>query len=237
MISKNEYRFIILNDKTRFNISWILNNRMFYLVFFFILLLLSISAFGVYRIVVPHPKQTEFNILYDNQRNLTEVFKKLKENTIIDSNIINNYNLNDMYIKDISLIPNIMPVEGIVTNGVNLKSKPPHNGLDIAAKFNSNVYSAQKGLIIFADKLDGLGSTIIIAHPNNYYTLYSHLNKIIVSKRDYVKGNQPIGTIGNSGNSEGPHLHFEIWENSNIIDPREIIKEYKLKDVSIKKNI
>ena len=220
-MSNNGYRFIILNDKTRFNISWILNNQIFYLVLLSILLLLSLSAFGIYRIIIPHPKQTEFNMLYDNQRNITEVFK----------------NLNDVYIKDLSLIPNIMPVEGIVTNGVNLNSKPPHNGLDIAAKFNSNVYSAQKGLIIFADKLEELGSTIIIAHPNNYYSLYSHLNKIFVSKRDYVKGNHAIGTIGNSGNSEGPHLHFEIWENSNIIDPREIIKEYKLKDVSIKKNI
>ena len=236
-MSKNEYRLIILNDKTRFNMSLILNNKIFYLMLFFILIFLTLSAFGIYRIIIPHPKQTEFSILYDNQRNLTDIFKKLKENTLIDSGVINNYNLNDFYIKDISLIPNIMPVEGIVTNGVNLKSNPPHNGLDIAAKFNSNVYSAQRGLIIFADKLDELGSTIIIAHPNNYYSIYSHLNKIFVSKRDYVKWNHPIGTIGNSGNSEGPHLHFEIWENSNIIDPREIIKEYKLKDVSIKKNI
>ena len=68
--------------------------------------------------------------------------------------------MNDIYIKDISLIPNIMPVEGIVTNGVNLKSNPPHNGLDIAAKFNSNVYSAQRGLIIFADKLDKLNQIL-----------------------------------------------------------------------------
>jgi len=236
-MSKNEYRFIVLNDKTRFNISLILNNKMFNLVLFLIFLFLSLSSFGIYRIIIPHPKQNEFNILYDNQRNLTEIFKKLKENTLIDSSIINNYNLTDIYIKDVSLVPNIMPVEGIVTNGINLKSNPPHNGLDIAAKFNSNVYSAQKGLIIFAEHLDELGSTIIIAHPNNYYSLYSHLNKIFVSKREYVKSNYPIGTIGESGNSDGPHLHFEIWENSNIIDPREIIKEYKLKDVSIEKNI
>ena len=132
------------------------------------------------------------------------------------------------------LYPYTNEIIGTVPAGTAEHAK---QALDIAAKFNSNVYSAQRGLIIFADKLDELGSTIIIAHPNNYYSLYSHLNKIFVSKRDYVKGNQAIGTIGESGNSDGPHLHFEIWENSNIIDPREIIKEYKLKDVSIKKNI
>ena len=51
--------------------------------------------------------------------------------------------------------------------------------------------------------------------------------------RDYVKSKQVIGTIGESGNSNGPHLHFEIWQNSNIIDPRSLIKEYKENDVSI----
>tara|TARA_B100000029_G_scaffold485607_1_gene539107 strand:- start:22 stop:732 length:711 start_codon:yes stop_codon:yes gene_type:complete len=236
-MSKNEYRFIILNDKTRFNISLIFSNKIFYLILFLILFLLSLSTFGIYRIFTPHPKQSEFNTIYDNQRNLTEILKKLVEDNSLDSNLMKNFNLKKIYLKDISLVPNIMPVEGIVTNGINLKSNPPHNGLDIAAKFNSNVYAAQKGLVIFASSLDELGSTIIIAHPNNYYSLYSHLNKIFVSKRDYVKGNQSIGTIGESGNSDGPHLHFEIWENSNIIDPRELIKEYKLKDVSIKKNL
>ena len=234
---KNRYRFIILNEKTQFNISLMLNNKMFYLIIFFMISLISFAAFGIYRIILPHPNKVEFNTLYDNQRNLSAIIKKINKSDLEDSSIINNYSFKDIYIKDISITPNIMPVKGIVTRGVDLKSKPPHNGLDIAAKLNSNVYSSQKGLVIFAERLNELGSTIIIAHPNNYYSLYSHLNKIFVSNREYVKANHPIGTIGESGNSEGPHLHFEIWENSNIIDPREIIKEYKLKDVSIKENI
>ena len=108
-----------------------------------------------------------------------------------------------------------------------------HNGLDIAAKLNSPIYAAQEGLVVFADSLIDLGNTIIISHPNNFITLYSHLNKIKVHMRDYVKSKQMIGTIGESGNSNGPHLHFEIWQNSNIIDPRSLIKEYKENDVSI----
>ena len=64
-MSKNEYRFIILNDKTRFNISLIFSNKIFYLILFFILFLLSLSTFGIYRIFTPHPKQSEFNTIYD----------------------------------------------------------------------------------------------------------------------------------------------------------------------------
>ena len=59
-------------------------------------------------------------------------------------------------------------------------------------------------------------------------------NKRKVNKRDYVKNNQHIGYVGNAENDEGPHLHFEIWHNNVIIDPRDLIKEYKTNDVSIR---
>ena len=50
----------------------------------------------------------------------------------------------------------------------------------------------------------------------------------------YVKKNQLLGFAGQSGNSDGPHLHFEIWQNDNIIDPRNLINEYRINDVSIR---
>ena len=76
--------------------------------------------------------------------------------------------------------------------------------------------------------------TIIVAHPNNYFSLYSHLNGTNVKQRDYVSKGEIIGNIGESGKSDGPHLHFEIWKNSHIIDPRNLFNEYKVNDVSIK---
>ena len=88
-------------------------------------------------------------------------------------------------------------------------------------------------MIVFSNPLGDYGNTIIIAHPNSYYSVYSHLNKSIVKERKYVKANQVIGYVGQTGNSDAPHLHFEIWKNHHIIDPRNLIKEYKIKDVSI----
>ena len=86
--------------------------------------------------------------------------------------------------------------------------------------------------MVVSDLLNDYGNTIIISHPNGYYTVYS-LGKSIVSQRDYLSANQTIGYVGQTGNSNGPHLHFEIWKNNHILDPRDFIEEYKLKDVSV----
>ena len=126
-----------------------------------------------------------------------------------------------------------MPVEGIVTKGI-LGNDPTHYGIDIAAKLYTKVKAAQQGMVIFSGANNEYGLTVIVAHPNNYYTQYSHLNKALVIQREFVEQGEYIGTIGESGKSDGPHLHFEIWKNNIIIDPRNIIKEYKNKDVSVK---
>jgi murein DD-endopeptidase MepM/ murein hydrolase activator NlpD len=190
-------------------------------------------TFGLFRIIKPHPKQDEFNKLKNHQINSMNFIHNI---TALDTAYLKEHEINDFYIENIKMIPNNMPVEGIVTRGLTEIKNTQHNGLDIAAKFNSPVFPAQEGLIIFCDNLPDLGKTIIISHPNNYFSLYSHLNKTYVKPLEYVKVKAKIGTIGESGNSDGPHLHFEIWQNSNIIDPRSIIKEYKINDVSIKEN-
>ena len=122
----------------------------------------------------------------------------------------------------------------IVTRGLSNNNTAPHNGIDIAAKSNSEVRAAQEGMIIFSNFLNDYGNTIIIAHPNHYYSVYSHLKKSLFKERNYVSSNQVVGYVGQTGNSDAPHLHFEIWKNHHIIDPRNLIKEYKIKDVSIK---
>ena len=232
MLKKN-YRLILLNEKTRFNQSFSINKSGLFFLYFILLSITFFMSFGVFRIFKPHSTQQEFNILKNNQNDMLYVLKNI---TNIDSTILENEKINNLYVKNIKMVPDNMPVKGIVTRGLVNSKQNPHNGLDIAAKLNSQIYAAQEGLIIFANNLHDLGNTIIISHPNNYFTLYSHLDKIDVSPRQYIKVNQKIGTIGESGNSDGPHLHFEIWQNSNIIDPRSIIKEYKINDVSIQED-
>ena len=68
------------------------------------------------------------------------------------------------------------------------------------------------------------------------FSLYGHNDTNLVELRKFVSINTPIAKVGNSGTSDGPHLHFEIWDGEKIIDPRSLIKSYEENDVSIKKS-
>ena len=85
-----------------------------------------------------------------------------------------------------------------------------HSGVDLAAVPGAPVLAANGGRVIFAGWNDyGYGYTIVLAH-GPFTTLYGHLSEIYVSCRQDVSPGQIIGGVGNTGNSSGPHLHFEI---------------------------
>jgi murein DD-endopeptidase MepM/ murein hydrolase activator NlpD len=67
------------------------------------------------------------------------------------------------------------------------------------------------------------GKTIIIAHQQGYTTLYGHLDKILVKRGQVVRQGEKIGTMGNSGRSTGPHLHFELRQYHRFLDPLKIL--------------
>jgi len=220
-----KYKFIIINNQTQANYTMSINSFLKYFIFIFLSICLFFVCVGVFRFIKPHAKQQQINNLLASQYNYKNIITNLYNEGVIDSSIFNSKN---------NLIPNNLPVKGVVTKGINLKHNPPHNGIDIAAKSNSTVKAAQEGMIIFSNPLNDYGNTIIIAHPNNYYSIYSHLKECIPDEREYVVANETIGYVGQTGNSDGPHLHFEIWKNHHIIDPQQLIKEYEIKDVSIK---
>jgi len=221
---KKNFNIIILNNSTQKNYSLSINKITLYALSIFLIVILLFSIFGLFRFMSPHAKQTNYNQMYDFKTETNNLFQLINLDSLISQNTeIKQY---------LDLIPNNKPVEGIVTKGLNEESEN-HNGIDIAAQKNSPVFPAQEGMVVFSNILNDYGNTIIISHPNNYYTVYSHLDKAMVSERDYILTDQVIGFVGQTGNSNGPHLHFEIWKNNHILDPRDFIKEYKLKDVSI----
>ena len=226
---KNDFQIILLNKNSKFNLSFSLNKNIIFILIICFIALIGFSSWGIFRIIKPHKTQELIKQNISLKHNTINLLSALIKNDSIDSTMLNNYKINHNLS---NLIPNNLPVKGIVTKG--LENKKGHHGIDIAATLNSNVNPAQEGLVVFAGELDHYGKTIIISHPNNYFTLYSHLSTLKVKQRDYVKIGQNIGLIGQSGKSDAPHLHFEIWKNHLIIDPRNLIKEYEEKDVSIK---
>ena len=122
-------------------------------------------------------------------------------------------------------------MSGYVTRGLQLKNN--HLGIDIAAKNKDEVYAPAHGRVIYVGESDILGKTIIISHPGGFITIFGHNDDILVQSGQTIMKNQVISHVGETGKSQGPHLHYEIWKNNQVLDPREIIPEYKKKDVSI----
>ncbi len=94
-----------------------------------------------------------------------------------------------------------------------------HTGIDIANRIGTAIHAARDGVVSFIGPKYGYGLVIVIKHRFGYRTLYGHLLSSRVRVGQKVKKGQIIGFMGNSGRSTGPHLHFEIWLNSRLIDP------------------
>ncbi len=87
-----------------------------------------------------------------------------------------------------------------------------HSGTDLAAPEGTPVVAALSGTVELAGWLGGYGFTVVLAHANNLETRYAHLSEILVSPGQTVKQGTPIGLVGSTGLSTGPHLHFELWQ-------------------------
>ena len=106
----------------------------------------------------------------------------------------------------------------------NSRAKKFHAGLDIRAKHGNNVYAAFDGKVVEVKiRSKGYGNTIKIVHENGLVTLYAHLSAFTVKIGDVICKGNIIGKIGSSGNATGPHLHFEIIENKNKVNPLEYL--------------
>ena len=95
----------------------------------------------------------------------------------------------------------------------------PHLGVDYAAPRHTPIKAAGKGKVIFAGTKGGYGKTVIIQHSNGYRTLYAHLNAIKIRSGANVAQGRLIGTVGSTGLSTGPHLHFGLYKNGNAVNP------------------
>jgi len=97
------------------------------------------------------------------------------------------------------------------------KYKRYHHGVDIGVSVGTPVYAAADGrVVIRKNDSDGYGNYLSIRHDKNYYTVYGHLSKWLVSNGQTVRAGQKIGLSGNTGNSTGPHLHFEVLKNAPL---------------------
>ncbi|MDR1155902.1 MAG: M23 family metallopeptidase [Bacteroidales bacterium] len=94
-----------------------------------------------------------------------------------------------------------------------------HEGLDFAAPVGADIYATGDGKVIQTGYSGGYGKMVLIDHGFGYQTLYAHMNSIGVLEGSEVKRGQVIGTVGNTGDSTGPHLHYEVHKNGQHVNP------------------
>jgi len=102
------------------------------------------------------------------------------------------------------------PHNGALTSPFGWRWGRMHQGIDIAAWTGDPVRAAAGGSVIFSGWLDGCGYTVIVDHGSGVVTRYCHFSATSVSEGQSVSGGQVVGLAGSTGNSTGPHLHFEV---------------------------
>ncbi|ULQ61101.1 M23 family metallopeptidase [Brucepastera parasyntrophica] len=94
-----------------------------------------------------------------------------------------------------------------------------HNGIDMACSRGTPIYAALDGTVTSTGFDVTYGNYVIISHHSGYQTMYAHMNTILTSKGKRVTTSTRIGTVGNTGQSTGPHLHFTVYKNRATINP------------------
>lgn len=113
----------------------------------------------------------------------------------------------------------IWPVNGAVVSGFGMRWGRMHEGIDIAASMGTPIWAAAAGTVIHAGWLGGYGNLVVVDHGNGLATAYAHASAILVGVGQSVSQGQTVSLVGSTGNSSGPHLHFEVRVNGVAVDP------------------
>ena len=135
---------------------------------------------------------------------------------------------------DRQLENNALPVRSpvrrsYITSGFGYRADPfgrgraMHKGIDFDANVGDPVMSVADGVVSFAGSRSGYGTTVEVDHGNGYVTRYAHNSRLTVKAGDLVRAGEQVAKAGSSGRSTGAHVHFEVWENGNVVNPRKFL--------------
>ncbi len=126
-------------------------------------------------------------------------------------------------------IPSFAPVDGWITSNYGKRVSPftgeqgIHWGIDIAAGVGSPILAPADGVVIFSGAKEGFGNFIMIAHGYGVVTRYGHNAQNMVQPGQRISRGDQIATVGMTGRTTGPHLHYEVWVNGKTENPKKFI--------------
>jgi len=121
--------------------------------------------------------------------------------------------------------PKGWPVDGKITSVFGNRKHPQngqeqfHSGIDISVPTGTSVKTTADGIVSFAGWSGGNGNVVVIEHGNGFSTVYAHNSALLVSAGKTVKQGVQIASSGSTGNSTGPHVHYEVWKNGQQVNP------------------
>jgi murein DD-endopeptidase MepM/ murein hydrolase activator NlpD len=135
--------------------------------------------------------------------------------------------------------PGLWPVDGgNQSSDYGFRMHPIHNerrfhaGLDIAAPEGREIRAVQSGTVTFAGRHKGFGNMVELRHPDGVVTRYAHASRLHVREGDVVDVGETIADVGSTGQSTGPHLHFEVREKGRTIDPHDYLERLRAADTA-----
>jgi murein DD-endopeptidase MepM/ murein hydrolase activator NlpD len=133
--------------------------------------------------------------------------------------------------------PSILPTTGWLTSHYTqsrfhpvLHESRPHEGIDVSAPMGAPIIAPASGIIRAAGNEPGYGNTFEIDHGNGIVTRFAHCSKVLVRNGQRVTRGEAIATVGNTGLSTGPHLHYEVHVNGKPVDPLKFVLPEKVAD-------
>ena len=186
--------------------------------------------------ITPEEMIIENNINVENVINNVE---NVGDNEFIENTTINNLNVEKVVEKTeeekerealIGMYQFKRPIENeyIITSRFGERSSENenvseyHTGIDIGAEYGTDIKSAVTGIVTLVSNVGDYGKQVRIRN-NNVTTLYAHCSEIFVKEGQIVADGQVIGKVGSTGNSTGPHLHFEIRVDDRCLDPEKLV--------------
>lgn len=124
-----------------------------------------------------------------------------------------------------SMIPDAIPLSGVITSPFGNRIHPVygyvrfHSGVDIAAPFGSKIKASASGVVVESGYMSGYGNTVVISHGYGFRTLYAHCSALKASVGQKVKKGEEIASVGSTGISTGPHLHYEVIKDGVQVNP------------------
>ena len=114
----------------------------------------------------------------------------------------------------------VWPCDGVVVSGFGMRWGRMHEGIDIGCAYGTPNRAAASGTVIYSGWLGGYGNLVVVDHGNGLSTAYAHASSLLVGVGQSVSQGETVSLVGSTGNSSGPHLHFEVRVNGDAVDSR-----------------